>query len=63
MILETEQEYQERLILIYEILDNNDYEFHQDFLDAREGFSKMRYAQLNRIRQLQNVQGVPIWNC
>ena len=63
MILETEQEYQERLILIYEILDNNDYDFHQDFLDAREGLTKMRYAQLNRIRQLQNVQGVPIWNC
>ena len=60
--METDQEYQERIILINTILDNNTYDFHQDYLDAKNRLVQMRVPQLNRIRRLQLIQqGEAIW--
>ena len=62
--IETDQEYQERIILINTILDNNSYDFHQDYLDAKNRLVQMRVPQLNRIRRLQLIQqGEAIWTC
>ena len=62
--METDQEYQERIILINTILDNNSYDFHQDYLDAKNRLVQMRVPQLNRIRRLQLIeQGEMIWTC
>ena len=62
--METDQEYQERIILINTILDNNTYDFHQDYLDAKNRLVQMRVPQLNRIRRLQLIeQGEMIWTC
>ena len=62
--IETDQEYQERIILINTILDNNTYDFHQDYLDAKNRLVQMRVPQLNRIRRLQLIQqGEAIWTC
>ena len=62
--METDQEYQERIILINTILDNNSYDFHQDYLDAKNRLAQMRVPQLNRIRRLQLIeQGEMIWTC
>ena len=62
--METDQEYQERIILINTILDNNSYDFHQDYLDAKNRLVQMRVPQLNRIRRLQLIQqGEAIWTC
>ena len=62
--IETDQEYQERIILINAILDNNTYDFHQDYLDAKNRLVQMRVPQLNRIRRLQLIQqGEAIWTC
>ena len=62
--IETDQEYQERIILINTILDNNSYDFHQDYLDAKNRLVQMRVPQLNRIRRLQLIeQGEMIWTC
>lgn len=62
--METDQEYQERIILINTILDNNTYDFHQDYLDAKNRLVQMRVPQLNRIRRLQLIQqGEAIWTC
>ena len=62
--IETDQEYQERIILINTILDNNTYDFHQDYLDAKNRLVQMRVPQLNRIRRLQLIeQGEMIWTC
>ena len=62
--METDQEYQERIILINTILDNNSYDFHQDYLDAKNRLVQMRVPQLNRIRRLQLIQQEEmIWTC
>ena len=62
--METDQEYQERIILINTILDNNTYDFHQDYLDAKNRLVQMRVPQLNRIRRFQLIeQGEMIWTC
>ena len=62
--IETDQEYQERIILINTILDNNSYDFHQDYLDAKNRLVQMRVPQLNRIRRLQLIpQEEMIWTC
>ena len=62
--IETDQEYQERIILINTILDNNSYDFHQDYLDAKNRLAQMRVPQLNRIRRLQLIQQEEaIWTC
>ena len=62
--METDQEYQERIILINTILDNNTYDFHQDYLDAKNRLVQMRVPQLNRIRRLQLIQQEEaIWTC
>ena len=62
--IETDQEYQERIILINTILDNNSYDFHQDYLDAKNRLVQMRVPQLNRIRRLQLIQQEEaIWTC
>ena len=62
--METDQEYQERIILINTILDNNSYDFHQDYLDAKNRLAQMRVPQLNRIRRLQLIQQEEaIWTC
>ena len=62
--METDQEYQERIILINAILDNNTYDFHQDYLDAKNRLVQMRVPQLNRIRRLQLIQQEEaIWTC
>jgi len=62
--METDQEYQERIILINTILDNNSYGFHQEYLDAKNRLAQMRVPQLNRIRRLQLIQQEEaIWTC
>ena len=62
--IETDQEYQERIILINTILDNNTYDFHQEYLDAKNRLAQMRVPQLNRIRRLQLIQQEEaIWTC
>lgn len=62
--METDQEYQERIILINTILDNNSYGFYQEYLDAKNRLAQMRVPQLNRIRRLQLIQQKEaIWTC